>query len=98
MPGGVRLRIARHSDAVILVGDSLDVALHDGRRITAGANLTSGTGSDPMAFGHDLHRRLIEDFLKAITSTDHPLTVDGEAALQAQAFISDILSAGKQSL
>lgn len=51
-----------------------------------------------MAFGHELHRRLIEDFLKTITSTDHPLTVDGQAALRAQAFINDILSAGRQSL
>ncbi len=93
-----RIELICTKGTAVLVGDSLDVALHDGRRITAGANLTSGTGSDPMAFGHELHRRLIEDFLKAITSTDHPLTVGGQAALRAQAFISDILSAGKQSL
>ncbi|WP_430260507.1 Gfo/Idh/MocA family protein [Neorhizobium sp. IRS_2294] len=90
-----RIELICTNGTAILTGDSLDATLQGGRRITAGQNLASGSGSDPMAFGHELHRLLIEEFVKAITS-GLPITVDGEDALRAQAFISSIIDAGRR--
>ena len=93
-----RIELICTGGTAVLVGDSLNADLHDGRTVTAGANMASGVGSDPMAFGHELHRRLLQDFMTSIT-TGHPLTVDGEAALRAHAFIDQILaSAGRTTI
>jgi UDP-N-acetyl-2-amino-2-deoxyglucuronate dehydrogenase len=53
-----------------------------------------GTGADPMAFPHDWHRGLIEDFLDAIEQNREP-RVSGAEALKVHRFIDRILqSAG----
>jgi UDP-N-acetyl-2-amino-2-deoxyglucuronate dehydrogenase len=53
-----------------------------------------GTGADPMAFPHDWHRGLLEDFLDAIEKNREP-RISGAEALKVHRFIDRILqSAG----
>jgi UDP-N-acetyl-2-amino-2-deoxyglucuronate dehydrogenase len=53
-----------------------------------------GTGADPMAFPHDWHRGLLEDFLEAIEKNREP-RISGAEALKVHRFIDKILqSAG----
>jgi UDP-N-acetyl-2-amino-2-deoxyglucuronate dehydrogenase len=53
-----------------------------------------GTGADPMAFPHDWHRGVLEDFLDAIEKNREP-RVSGAEALKVHRFIDRILqSAG----
>jgi predicted dehydrogenase len=87
-----RIELICTNGTAILEGDSLRANLHDGRTITAGVSLASGFGSDPMAFGHELHRALLQDFIGAVSGT-HSLKVTGDDALRAQVFIAAILAA-----
>jgi UDP-N-acetyl-2-amino-2-deoxyglucuronate dehydrogenase len=53
-----------------------------------------GTGADPMAFPHDWHRGVLEDFLDAIENNREP-RISGAEALKVHRFIDRILqSAG----
>lgn len=53
-----------------------------------------GTGADPMAFPHDWHRGVLEDFLEAIEKNREP-RISGAEALKVHRFIDRILqSAG----
>ena len=53
-----------------------------------------GTGADPMAFPHDWHRGVLEDFLDAIEKNREP-RISGAEALKVHRFIDRILqSAG----
>jgi UDP-N-acetyl-2-amino-2-deoxyglucuronate dehydrogenase len=55
---------------------------------------SGGTGADPMAFPHDWHRGLLEDFLDAIEKNREP-RISGAEALKVHRFIDRILqSAG----
>lgn len=87
-----RIEITGTQGTAILTGAELDVRLQDGRVLTEGAGTTgSGSGANPMAFGHDLHRALIADFIGAIREDRMP-KVTGQDALNAQRFIEDILA------
>jgi UDP-N-acetyl-2-amino-2-deoxyglucuronate dehydrogenase len=46
----------------------LQVHWRDGRTETHGAAATTGGGADPMAFTHDWHTWVLEDFVNAVTS------------------------------
>ncbi|NLS00991.1 Gfo/Idh/MocA family oxidoreductase [Rhizobium sp. P38BS-XIX] len=85
-----RIELICSKGTALLTGDSLQANLHDGRMVSAGANMAAGFGSDPMAFGHDLHRELLGNFIDAITKGDR-LVVNGDDALRAHAFIDEIL-------
>jgi predicted dehydrogenase len=61
----------------------LDPMLVDGS--TAG-----GGGADPMAFSHEPHRRLIEDFLEAVRTGREPMA-SGRSALAVHALIDAML-------
>ncbi len=67
----------------------------DGTSVTeSGEKSGSGAGADPMAFGHQMHRALIENFVDAIRN-GASLRVTGEDALKAHRFIREILAAGR---
>ena len=53
-------------DCTILL---LEIDYQDGRKENIGERTGSGGGSDPMAFPHDWHQRLIEEFLECQFST-----------------------------
>jgi predicted dehydrogenase len=53
-----------------------------------------GGGADPMAFSHEWHRRLIEDFLDAVRSGRQPQS-SGRSALAVHALIDAMLASSK---
>ncbi|NTF46497.1 Gfo/Idh/MocA family protein [Rhizobium rhizogenes] len=85
-----RIELICTKGTAFLTGDSLQATMHDGRTVSAGANMASGFGSDPMAFGHELHRELIANFVGATTRGER-LIVAGDDALRAHAFIDKML-------
>ncbi len=88
-----RIRIICRYGTVTLEGPSLEVAFHDGRTERVQSPTTAGgTGADPMAFPHDWHRGLIEDFLDALDQ-DRPPQVTGREALKAHHLIDALINA-----
>lgn len=84
-------RIALHHEngSARLTAGSLSIAWQDGREETIGAASGSGGGADPMAFSHDWHRAVIEDFDEALRKGRAPLA-SGRDALSAHALIEAI--------
>ncbi|CDN52944.1 Oxidoreductase domain protein [Neorhizobium galegae bv. officinalis bv. officinalis str. HAMBI 1141] len=90
-----RIELLGTRGTAVLTGDTLKAAFMDGTSITEGGEKTgSGAGANPMAFGHEMHRALIANFIDAIRN-GAPLRVTGEDALKAHRFIAEILAAGR---
>jgi predicted dehydrogenase len=90
-----RIELLGTKGSAVLTGDTLKAAFMDGTSVTEGGqNSGSGAGANPMAFGHEMHRALIGNFIDAIRN-GAPLRVTGEDALKAHHFIEQILSAGR---
>jgi UDP-N-acetyl-2-amino-2-deoxyglucuronate dehydrogenase len=90
-----RIELIGTKGTAVFSGDTLQAAFMDGTQIAAGGdNSGSGAGANPMAFGHELHRALIENFCDAIRDGAR-LRVTGEDALNAHRFIEAILAAGR---
>ncbi|MCJ9673322.1 MULTISPECIES: Gfo/Idh/MocA family protein [unclassified Neorhizobium] len=90
-----RIELLGTHGTAVLTGDTLKAAFMDGTSITEGGEKTgSGAGANPMAFGHEMHRALIGNFIDAIRK-GAPLRVTGEDALKAHRFIEQILAAGR---
>jgi predicted dehydrogenase len=89
-----RIRIVCRYGTATLEGASLEVAFQDGRTERVRPLATAGgTGADPMAFPHDWHRGLIEDFLDALDQ-GRPPRVTGREALKAHRLIDALIEAG----
>ncbi len=85
-----RIELIGTKGTALLEGPSLKVALVSGKTFEVKAE-GGGTGADPMAFPHDWHRSLLEDFFLSIREP----RVSGEEALKVHRFIDRILrSAG----
>ena len=90
-----RIELLGTHGTAVLTGDTLKAAFMDGTSVTEGSqNSGSGAGANPMAFGHEMHRALIGNFIDAVR-TGAPLRVTGEDALKAHRFIEQILAAGR---
>lgn len=70
----------------------LMVTWRDGKHEEFGANATTGGGADPMAFTHDWHQAIIENFLDRVAGTAE-LFASGDDALAAHNFIQAITRA-----
>lgn len=91
-----------HDDAIDIIGTSgmarLDGArmtarFHDGSEVSAADEASGGgDGADPMAFSHEHHRAVLQDFIDAIR-LDRPPLVTGREALKAHRLIEAILGA-----
>ncbi|MBP1852467.1 Gfo/Idh/MocA family protein [Rhizobium halophytocola] len=90
-----RIELICTRGTAVLTGDSLEAHLRDGRAIVESATGSAGFKADPMAFGHELHRALIADFLAAVRGQRPPM-VSGNDALRAHTFIDAILASGKR--
>ncbi|MDD9923221.1 MAG: Gfo/Idh/MocA family oxidoreductase [Boseongicola sp.] len=66
----------------------------DGSQEQIGESAATGGGADPMAFTHDWHQTVIEDFAKALAHQTPPLC-SGRDALSAHAVIAAMEIAGK---
>lgn len=90
-----RIELIGTRGTAVYSGDRLDAAFMDGSSVTVGGeNSGSGAGADPMAFGHEMHRALIANFIDAIGG-EATLRVSGDDALKAHRFIEAILTAGQ---
>ncbi|MCQ1569891.1 Gfo/Idh/MocA family oxidoreductase [Neorhizobium galegae] len=90
-----RIELLGTKGTAVFTGAKLDAAFTDGTTITEGGEKSgSGAGANPMAFGHEMHRALIENFVDAIRNGT-PLRVTGEDALKAHRFIAEILAASR---
>ena len=76
-----------------LEGDDGVIHLADGQRIDLrDVSAGGGSGADPMAFSHDNHRAVHQDFIDAITSGRQP-RASGAEALKAHRLIEAVLRA-----
>lgn len=90
-----RIRFVCRNGSAVLEGMGLNVAFHDGRTETVAPIATAGgTGADPMAFPHDSHRGVIEDFLDALDDSRAP-RIDGREALKVHRLIDALIEAGQ---
>jgi predicted dehydrogenase len=89
-PGGAET-ISLHFDkaSVHLGSGVLTVRWRDGREEQFGATATTGGGADPMAFTHEWHQAIIEDFADALIEERAPVA-SGRAALAAHHLIDAI--------
>jgi predicted dehydrogenase len=90
-----RIELIGTQGTALLEGTSLKMSFADGQgyelKTESGAG---GTGADPMAFPHDWHRGVLEDFLDSIEENREP-RASGAEALKVHRFIDRILqSAG----
>ena len=90
-----RIELTGTKGTALLEGTSLQMKFQDGTSFEMKTESGGGgTGADPMAFPHDWHRGVLEDFLDAIENNREP-RVSGTEALKVHRFIDRILqSAG----
>ncbi len=92
-PESIRLHHERAS--ALLRSNELVIERHDGRTERVGEAGATGSGADPMAFGPDLHRAVILDFVDAVEQRRPPL-VSGADALAVHRLIDAIETSGRQ--
>jgi len=92
-PGAAeRIELIGTRGTAALFGTAFEAKWHDGRHETFAADGSSGgTGADPMAFPHDYHRSVWQDFLKAVRTEREP-RVNGEEALRVHRLIDALLA------
>ncbi len=95
-PGGTEsLTLVGDRGTAILTGGELALAFQDGRREDIGETTGSGGGADPMAFPHDWHQRLIENFLDALDEDRAP-TPSGRDALAVHRLIDAMMLSSRE--
>jgi len=94
-PGGpesITLHCAQAT--AMLSGNALKIHWRDGRQESFGAAGKTGGGADPMAFTHEWHQAVIEDFAQSLEQQRPPL-ISGLDALPVHALIDAILAKSK---
>ena len=88
--------LACEKGTALLRGTELLVQLQDGRKVEIEPDRSAGgTGADPMAFPHDYHRAVMEDFVDAIREGREP-KVTGEEALKVHRLMDALIETGRQ--
>ncbi|MEP2640878.1 Gfo/Idh/MocA family oxidoreductase [Roseobacter sp.] len=94
-PGGAEsIDIQGSKAGAHLASGVLTVTHLDGRVQQFGAQADTGGGADPMAFTHDWHQTVIEDFVTCLSTGATPLA-SGASALEAQRVIDAMERAAK---
>ncbi len=95
-PGGAE-SITLHFDraSLRLQAGELHVHWRDGRHEVQGAAGGTGGGADPMAFTHDWHRAVIEDFAAALTEGRAP-AITGHDALAVHDLIDALTRSARE--
>ncbi|KPB02722.1 Gfo/Idh/MocA family protein [Ahrensia marina] len=81
--------------AVTLQSGMLTIKWRDGREESIGEAGGTGGGADPMAFTHDWHRGIIEDFVDALNG-DHAPVCSGREALKVHYLIDAIVQSSAE--
>ncbi len=90
-----RIALNFTSGSATLESGELHAELMDGRTFAAGRKQTSGSGANIMAFDHQPHRAVLQDFVAAIRNHTEP-AITGRSALQVHRLIAAIMeSAGR---
>lgn len=96
-PGGAETIILHFDKASLHMGSGvLTVSWRDGRKETFGASAATGGGADPMAFTHEWHQGIIEDFVSAVREDRDPV-VTGRAALASHTLIDAITQSSNEA-
>jgi predicted dehydrogenase len=90
-----RLVITGTEGSATLAGGTLEIAWIDGRIERHGESTASGGGADPMAFPHDWHKAVIQDFAAAIRD-NRPPRITGEDALRIHHLIDALLASARE--
>lgn len=85
-----RIDLAGTSGTAVLEAERLVVHRVGHQPLHVDGSTAGGGGADPMAFSHQHHRRLIEDFLDAVRTGREPLS-SGRSALAVHALIDAML-------
>lgn len=86
-----RIELIGTEGTALLQGTSLELNIRDQQPIKfATASGAGGTGADPMAFPHDWHRSVLQDFLDSVEQHKQP-RVSGVEALKVHRFIDLLL-------
>ncbi len=86
-----RIDLAGTRGSAVLEAERLEVHRQGREVLRVEGALAGGGGADPMAFSHQPHRRLIEDFLDAVHSGREPRS-SGRSALAVHALIDAMLA------
>lgn len=90
-----RIDIIGDRGSATIAGTELLVQFQDGRRIVIEPDGSAGgTGADPMAYPHDYHRAVMDDFIDAIQQGREP-RVTGEEALKVHHLIDALIETGR---
>lgn len=81
--------------SVRLESGKLLVDWRDGRQESFGEEAATGGGADPMAFTHEWHQKIIEDFAQAVAKDGKPLA-SGREALAVHQLIDALLESSRQ--
>jgi predicted dehydrogenase len=96
-PGGAETITLHFDEASLHLGSGvLTVSWRNGETETFGASATTGGGADPMAFTHEWHQGIIEDFADAISEGRDPV-VTGRRALASHALIDAITQSSNEA-
>jgi len=85
-----RIELSGTRATATLAAGRLDLRYLDGRTEAVGELQAAGAGADPMAFSHQPHRAVIEDFLDAVAAGREP-RLAGAGALRVHRFIDRLL-------
>jgi predicted dehydrogenase len=89
-----RIEFAGTKGSAVWEAERLVVHRHGQPAMQIEGSSAGGGGADPMAFSHEWHRRLIEDFLDAVRTGRQPLS-SGRSALAVHALIDAMLASSK---
>ncbi len=89
-----RIEIAGTRGSLLLEAERLVLHRHGHDPIRVDGSTAGGGGADPMAFSHEPHKRLIDEFLDAV-GNGRPTCVSGRSALKVHALIDAMLSSSR---
>jgi UDP-N-acetyl-2-amino-2-deoxyglucuronate dehydrogenase len=92
-----RISLSFTGGSAVLEGGELLVQWLDGRTLQAGSRQASGSGASSMAFGHEAHQRVLQDFIDAVRGGHEP-EVNGRSALMVHRLIAAMMESSRQGV
>ena len=89
-----RIELAGTRGSLLLEAEHLTLYREGHTPLVVEGSSAGGGGADPMAFSHEPHRRLIEDFIDAVRDDRQPQSC-GRSALKVHALIDAMLAASR---
>lgn len=90
-----RLELVFEQATALLVGEDLRLFHRDGTEQHFPAGASHGGGADPMAYSHEHHRALLQDFLDALDKGRAPIAT-GASALHVHELIDALIRSSRE--